>query len=672
MKEIRWHQALLLVVGVGLMLLGQFWLVYRRESWRTGIAFWIAAALSLGLLWFEVQPRQRRMALGLSRGLGWQKWAWLRLLSAVGGTCLAVWAGLAARRLPNTADFSGVLWFWLFGVYWFLVAFVPAVKVQEIWPRLTRWLRDDRVELACLAALLLAALAVRVVDLEHIPPTLGGDEGTQGIEALSIFGPPLTNPFSTGWYDVPTMSFVWYGLGMRIFGATVAGLRTLPALVGAITVLTTFLLARELWGRRVAWFSALAIAFGHFHLHYSRLGSNQIGDGLFVTLTLWLLALGLRSRRAIHFALAGAVLGLGWYGYYGARLIGIVVAFYLTGLAVVESHFLSRYGRFFLVLLIAALVVMAPLLFHFAAHPDVLVSRTREVNVLASGWLAERRAATGHSTARVLLEQFWKSVTAFNYTLDPRYWYRATIPLLDFVSGGLLIVGMACVIGRRCWRSDGLLLIWFWAAVILGWTLTENPPSSMRLVIVAPALALLVGIGLDGLLTLSQRVLGGKPRNWDRVAAFLLGTVAVLNVHYYFVVYTPKRIYGDPTGEIATVLSRYLAERNDGYTVYFYGAPVMYWGHGPVTWGGREVFIYGHGTIRFMARDVRGMDILPPDEGEPPPPDLTHGARFVFLPHRFDELEAIRTQYPGGEESSVYSDVDGRLLYTLYEVPPPH
>lgn len=668
-KKARWHRVLLLILGVGFLFLGQFWLVYRRASWRTGVAFWIVAALSLGSLWFEVQPRQYRMALRLS-SLGRRKWIWLRLLSAIGGACLSVWAGLAARRLPNTADFSGLLWLWLFGVCWFLAAFVPAVKVQGIWPRLARWLCGNRVELACLAALLLAALLVRAVNLEHIPPTLGGDEGTQAIEALGIFGPPLANPFSTGWYDVPTMSFVWYGLGMRIFGTTVAGLRTLPALAGTITVLTTFLLARELWGRRVAWSSALAVAFGHFHIHYSRIGSNQIGDGLFVTLTLWLLVLGLRSRRAIDFALAGAVLGMGWYGYYGARLIGIVVALHLAWLAVVEPYFLARHWRSLSLLLIAALVVMAPLLFHFVTHPDALISRTREVNVFASGWITERRAATGHSTARLLLEQFWKSATAFNYTLDPRFWYGATIPLLDFVSGGLLVVGMVCVIGRRRRRSDGLLLIWFWAAVILGWTLTENPPSSMRLLIVAPALGLFVGIGLEGLLALSRRVLGGEQHVWNRVAASLLVAVAILNVHYYFVVYTPKRIYGDPTGEIGTVLSRYLAERNDGYTVYFYGAPVMYWGHGPVTWGGREVVIYGHGTIRFMARDVRGMDILPPDEGAPPPPDLRHGARFVFLPHRFDELEAIQTQYPGGKESSAYSDVDGRLLYTLYEVPP--
>ncbi len=670
MKEARWHRVLLLIFGVGFMFLGQFWLVYRRASWHIGVAFWIVAVLSLGLLWYQVKPRQHRMIFRPLWDLGWRKWTWLRLLSAIGGACLAVLAGWLARRLRDTADFSGVLWLWLFGVYWFLVAFVPAVKAKETWLRLTQWLRGNRIELVCLTVLLLATLAVRVVNLEHIPPTLGGDEGTQGIEALGIFGPPLTNPFSTGWYDVPTMSFVWYGLGMRIFGATVAGLRTLPTLVGTVTVLTTFLLARELWGRRVAWFSALAIAFGHFHVHYSRLGSNQIGDGLFVTLTLWLLVLGLRTRRAIHFALSGAVLGLGWYGYYGARLIGIVVALYLVWFAVTEPHFLSRYWRFLSLLLVAALVVMAPLLLHFAAHPNSLVSRTREVNVLASGWLAERRTATGHSTARLLLEQFWKSVTAFNYTLDPRYWYGATIPLLDFVSGGLLIVGMACVIGRRRWRSDGLLLIWFWAAVILGWTLTENPPSSMRLVIVAPALALLVGIGLDGLLALGQRVLGGEPRNWDRVAAFLLVVVAVLNVHYYFVIYTPRCIYGDPTGEIATVLSRYLTEQNDGYAVYFYGAPVMYWGHGPVMREGTEVFIYGHGTIRFMARNVHGMDVFPLDAGEPPQPDLARGARFVFLPHRLDELETVRTQYPGGEESAVYSDVDGRLLYTLYEVPP--
>jgi hypothetical protein len=115
-------------------------------------------------------------------------------------------------------------------------------------------------------------------------------------------------------------------------------------------------------------------------------------------------------------------------------------------------------------------------------------------------------------------------------------------------------------------------------------------------------------------------------------------------------------VYGNPTAEVATELGRYLAQRDDGYVVYFYGPPFMYW---------------GHGTLRFMAGDVVGEDVPPAGESsQAEEPDLRRGARFVFLAERLGELDLVRTRYPGGVEISVHSDVDGRLLYVSYEVAP--
>ena len=78
-------------------------------------------------------------------------------------------AGWLARSRPSTDSFSDLLWLWLIGVCWFLVAFAPSFSMRRARLRLARWLCGHKVELAGLAALLLAALAVRAFDLEHIP-----------------------------------------------------------------------------------------------------------------------------------------------------------------------------------------------------------------------------------------------------------------------------------------------------------------------------------------------------------------------------------------------------------------------------------------------------------------------------------------------------------------------
>ena len=658
MKRERMVEVLLLVVGLGFALLGQFYFASRREYVWDGVFFWCVAAVSFGLLlWQTARVQRRRSGDWLS---SWARYRPLDLLSVAGGATLAVAAGLLARQRPVTADFGDLLGLWLIGVVWFLLTFLGRPGGRPGWPRSESRLHDGsagrrRVEILGLAVLLLIALAARAVNLEHIPANLGGDEGTQGMAALELLGPPLGNPFSTGWFSVPTMTFLALGTSMRLFGESVAGLRAFSALVGTLSVLTTALLARELWGRRVARLAAIALAFSHYHMHFSRLGSNQIGDGLIVTLSWYLIVRGWRSRRAIFFALAGAVIGLGWYGYFGARLVGIIVGLYLAWRAAVEPRFLARYGRLLVVALAAALVVMAPILFHYASHPEHLASRSRQVSIFASGWLAREQEITGRSAADLLLQQFWKSVSAFHYTLDSTFWYRPSIPLLDSVSGVLFILGLLWTTARWRWPGNGLILLWFWCAVIAGWVLTENPPSSMRLVIVSPALAILVGLGLNWLTALGQHVLGGRPDLWYDVAIGVLIAVAAVNLYYYFAVYTPTRVYGNPTAEVATELGRSLALHDDGYTVYFHAPPFMYW---------------DFGTLQFLAPDVVGIDVPPPGEGEPPDLELGRGARFVFLPERLNELEYVRARVPGGQESHVHSVADGRLLYVSYEVSP--
>jgi hypothetical protein len=655
-KRERAVSIFLLLTGLGFAFLGQFYFAYRQNYFRDGVLFWGIALYAFGLLLWRVTRYERG-------GGGWPSSVWtsarqLRALATVGGVCLVLWAGWQAQQ-PDRTDFSSPFWVWVIGVYWFLIAFTPhfSSKLLREWRVcLARWLRAHWPIAIELTVLLLAALGARAIDLEHIPANLGGDEGTQGVAALELLGPPLGNPFAAGWFSVPTMSFLAYGVSMRIFGASVAGLRALSALAGAVTVLTTFLLARDLWGRRVAWPAAIALACSHYHIHFSRLGSNQIFDGLFMTASLWLLARALRSKRKICFALAGAVIGVGWYSYFGARLVGIVVVCYLAWRAVVEYRFLARYGRMLLILLGAALVIIAPLLLYYTNHPQDLMSRARQVSIFSSGWLAREQTITGRSAASLLLQQFWKSILAFNCTLDPTFWYHSSIPLLDFISGILFLLGLVWAMAHCRWPSNGLLLLWFWLALGLGWVVTENPPSSMRMTVLAPALAVLAGLGLIWLMELGQHIWSGVERRfWDYLSGVLLLGIVVLNLYHYFFIYTPVRIYGNPNAEVATELGRSLAQHKDedGRVVYFYAPPSMYW---------------DFGTLAFMARGIAGIDVPPLGEGEAPELDLSRGARFVFVSERLAELDAVREQYPGGEETAVYSDVDKRLLYVLYKV----
>lgn len=651
MKYGRIVDGCLLVIGLGFAFLGQVYLFYRQQYALDAVVFWCLAVLGFVLL----ARRAGRGERGRSYSRPWigvVEHPW-RVLSALGGACLSLAVGWAGRRRPEDADFTPLLVLWLVGVGLFLAAFAPRFSVREVGQRLVGYPRANWRGLVGLAALVLAALAVRAFDLEHIPVNLGGDEGTWGMEALAMFGQEgLANPFATRWFGFPSLSFLVWGLSMRLFGDTVAGLRALSALIGTASVLTTYLLARDLWDRRVAWLAAAVLAFGHFHIHYSRLALNNIADTLLVTLALYLLLRGLRSGRAMLFALAGAVVGLGWYGYFGARLVGLIGALYVGWRMAVEYGFASRHVRSLLLVPAAALVVALPLLLHHASQPGDLSAGWHRVSILVPGWLAREQVYWGVSAGTVLWRQVWKSLSGFHYTLDTSYHYHASIPLLDLVSGALLVVGLVWTIVRGRRPANGLLLIYFWSTLITGWVLTENPPSSQRLVMVAPALALLVALGLNWLVNMGQRVFGGGHRLWNGLVVVTMIAIALLNLRYYFAVYTPSGVYGNPTAEVATVLGRYLAWQDDGFKVYFHASPVMFW---------------NIGNLRFLARGVEGVDVPPGEDGWPEV-DLQRGARFVVLPHRLDELDSLRARFPGGREVYPQPGADGRLLYVLYEV----
>jgi len=140
--------------------------------------------------------------------------------------------------------------------------------------------------------LVVGAFALRAWRIDTIPWTLGGDEGSQGLWARDVIEGRLPNMFATGWLSVPNLSFFWQAGWFKLLGDNLIGLRLPWAVVGTFTVLGTYLLVRRQFDRRQALLTAFLLATYHFHIHYSRLGSNQVADPLFVVWVLYFMVVG--------------------------------------------------------------------------------------------------------------------------------------------------------------------------------------------------------------------------------------------------------------------------------------------------------------------------------------------------------------------------------------------
>lgn len=643
-----WQNRLMLtglICGLFLLAAGIYLWVWRALIWDAGLCF-VLGLLSLGITFLRAaypSPPAKYAALHVRLA------AWLtsgpNSVWRVVALALSLVVGFESRRQAPDADFTALFGLWVIAVGIFAVSLPGGRRAGQGVEPLGR-----QASLA-LGGLLLAAFLARAINLGGIPANFGGDEGTQALLSLRLVERPLGNPFATGWYSVPTLSFLLYGWAMRLCGASMAGARALSALVGTLTVYTTFLLGRDWGGRRVGWVAAAVVAFSAYHLHFSRLASNQIFDPLIATLGFWLLCRALsdceRGEVSAAWGWAGLVLGLGWTTYFGARWVSVIAAVFLglRGLTL-EPQARPRYRRGVFWLLSGWAVITIPLWLWYAAHPTDLLARSSAVSIFTSGWLAREIQITGRSVFFLLGQQFWKSVTAFHLTPDPTFWYHPERPLLDFVSGVLLLVGMVAVFWRARSPGRALTLLWFWSTLVMAWTLTENPPSSQRGLLLVPAVALCIAWGVEALLEIC-----GAARKWDsrvvrRWVGVLMVMVAVLNLGFYFARYTPRRVYGNPTAWIGTEVARYCQSHPAEGMTYFFGAPFMYW---------------DFGTLAFLLRDQVGVDVQPGEF-----PEVTAPARFIFVPERAAELAEYQQRYPGGHLHELRAD-DAHVLALIYE-----
>jgi hypothetical protein len=265
---------------------------------------------------------------------------------------------------------------------------------------------------------------------------------------------------------------------------------------------------------------------------------------------------------------------------------------------------------------------------------------------------------TGKSTLQILAEQFLRAAGAFHVFPDRTVWYGADRPLLGFLPGIFALLGMGWAIANWKERRYSLVLLWFWAVIITGGMLTESPPSSQRLVIAIPAVALLVAGGVEQLVRLIWRLLDLSSKWRNVTMGMLVVVMALSNLHFYFVEFTPSRRYGSAIGETATMIGQYLHDLDDDYQVYFFGAPLLYW---------------NFGTMPFLSPDVPAQDVV---ESLDALPDFVDTAAakaagrailFIFLPERAGELDWVRQAFPAGRLRE-FRDAGGELRFIAYRV----
>ncbi len=558
---------------------------------------------------------------------------------------------------PHT-DATLVTFAWVGAFVCYALALVPRVHPQ--WT--CAWWHARRRDAVALGAIVLFAFAARVWQIGEIPFTLGGDEATQGAEALRVVNGHLRNPLTISWwYSVPTLFFFYNSLTIGWLGATITAQRLPWAVLGTLTLPVVFWLAARLKGVLFGLLVAALVALYHFHIHFSRLGSHQIADPLFVSAALLLFYRARQRGNVLDWVLLGGVCGLSLYAYAGARLTPVLILATVVYLMLYDRpRFAREHWRGLLLALGAFLIVGAPMLQIAYLFPAYFNDRLDTVGIFQNGWLERESANTGESTLTVLLYQLRRAALGFNFYTDRTVWYGLPQPLLDPIFGALFLLGLGYATLRAfvppADRRLFPMVAWWWGATILGGALTENPPSSMRLVTLTVPVCFFIALALVQIARSARRAVSDVPIKFALVVAVLL--FGAISLHTYFVDFTPRRIYGGKRAEAATMMAPLLNELKATHHIYFAGAPFM-----PMDFP----------TLPFLVPHTDATELTEPIVAPPPSDFLTlgQGAVFIFVPERAPEVMIVSAAFPQGQLVEIRSPAQSQLLATLFIIPPP-
>lgn len=559
--------------------------------------------------------------------------------------CLLLGGGLIFKTL---ASFMAAIPLYTVAVVLFILALgkqdEPTQRTSEPYTRL---------ELILLLLIIALGFSLQSYHVESIPPGFHGDEGESGMQALKLLHGEVDSLISVGWYQLPMVSFAWHALSMRIFGETVYGLRMSSVIVGTLTFIPCYLLTRLLFNKRTALIATFLLAVSHPFIALNRLGINYTQTTLFEVTTFYFLFRGLRSRKWWDFAVSGFLMGAGLYLYYASRLVPFIIIAFLLCALIADRGFLRTHWRGMTALWVAAILIFAPMGLYFIQHSWHFMSRTNYVFIFGDqGWV--ETPYPRYSSAATLLNQAARVLPLFNYggDMSGQYGYRG--PMLDFITSILFVLGLGYAVANSYRPRQLFLLIWFWATLITGGMLTLPAPFVPRLVGMIPVLFMFAAIAMERIWDLFAQIWGSGRMPRATLGVLLpvtLSAVAFLNYDTYFNRYL-HTIQGWAMREPATTIARYVNSLGDDYDVYLLGEPKLY---------------MRHGTIRFIARDVRGTDVLNPSLYIPLRASQGKNAVYILLPSHLHYLPSMQQYYPRGTIRH-FTRESGELWFTAFEV----
>jgi 4-amino-4-deoxy-L-arabinose transferase-like glycosyltransferase len=403
------------------------------------------------------------------------------------------------------------------------------------------------LERAAALVLVVVALALRVWQLDTVPPGLSHDEAYDALNAVEILRGARPLFFESNNGREPLFMYLVAPV-FGLLGPGVVQLRLVSALAGAAAAGMTLLLGRALFGRLEGWIAGVLVAVSFWPIFESRLGLRAVLIPPLVALMAYALWRWRCSGQIGWAAVAGGALGLALDTYTPSRFAPLVPLLFVAHVAFWRLVPIRRALIGLVAATAVAALLFAPLALYFLSHPGSFTGRADQVNDL--------RFILQSGDIRPLVEDSLNTLMMFTVVGDQSMRYNlADRPVFDLATGLFFYAGAVALLRRLRFGDAAAALALIGLVVgLLPSAITGESPHFLRAIGAQPFVFLLAAVGLGALArgTLLTAQLA------QRAVLLVVALGALLSMRDYFLVWPDQRqgreIYGAQMAAVATEL----------------------------------------------------------------------------------------------------------------------
>lgn len=332
----------------------------------------------------------------------------------------------------------------------------------------------------------LLALLLRIFKLGEYPIGFHVDEVKVGWNALSLLktlkddqGHLLPLYYNTFGDYRPTGIFYLSIPAIALFGNTIFAVRITSALIGALTIIPLYLLAKELFKKEsVGIYSALILAVSPWHIETSRATSEVVISGFFITLVIYLTIINKKIVLNISTIIAS------YFLYHSSRLL---LPIYLTLIT-----FLQNSNKKILYFSILLTIILS---FGSASR-----ARLNQVSIFNSEnvkyELEQSKEPKIVVYSRALIKEYGRYFSTdflIGESAKPYRYLTLGVGLLNYIDLLLLLIGIYLLIKNKNYLIPVLLFISPLAAILT----VEDSPNLHRSFYMVLFIALIEGYAIS-------------------------------------------------------------------------------------------------------------------------------------------------------------------------------